>query len=272
MQFGVILPTDVDPRMLAEIAYQAEATGWDGVFVWDGIYGHDPWVTLAAMTMRTERVRLGPLVTPPSRRRPWKLAQETASLDHLSGGRLVLAVGLGAPGDAFRRFGEETDRKRRAQMLDESLALLTHFWSGQPFSYRGAHYRIDDVTFEPTPLQQPRIPIWVVGAWPFPKSMSRALHYDGLIPYTMNGDRSYRPTTPDDVRAMKAYIDQHRVAATPYDIVLEQTLGDDPDSNSIRPFAEAGATWLLDNVWEGLDDRDRVAGMQRRVRRGPPKL
>lgn len=274
MQFGVILPTDLAPQTLAELADEAEQAGWDGAFVWDGIFGYDPWVALAAMAMRTRRVRLGPVVTPPARRRPWKLAQETVSVDQLSEGRLILAVGLGAPGDAFARVGEVTDRRQRAQLLDETLTILEGFWSGQPFSYQGRHYRIDNVQFSPTPRQQPRIPIWVVGAWPFARSMQRAMRYDGLLPYPMQADRSYRPPTPADIRAIAAFVARERTATTPYAIVIEETLGDDWGAATAlaRDVAAAGATWLLDNVWEGFEQNTRLAGMRRRVRRGPPRL
>src|SRR5438874_7981131 len=145
MQYGLTFPW-VDPRTFAELAHEAEAIGWDGVFYWDGISIHelpiyDPWVALAGAAMRTERVRLGTMLTPLSRRRPWKLARETVTLDHLSNGRLVLGVGLGGFGEmSFTHFGEVTDGRQRAQMLDESLDILAGLWSGEPFSYRGKHY------------------------------------------------------------------------------------------------------------------------------------
>src|SRR5262249_18570492 len=156
--------------------------GWDGVFFPDCICidpthypndtGDDPWVTLAAMAMRTERVRLGTMITPLSRRRPWKLARETSTLDHLSNGRLIFSVGLGALDDlGLGAVGEARAGKIRAERLDEGLAILPGLGSGKPFRFDGAHYPLDEVPFQPPPLQRPRIPIWVVGAWPKPKSM-----------------------------------------------------------------------------------------------------
>ena len=165
----------------ADLAALAEAHGWDGVFTWDGIAigsmdTYDPWVVMAAMAMRTERVRLGAIVTPPARRRPWKLARETMTLDRLSNGRLVLPVGLGATDDAaFGNVGEPTEARIRAERLDESLAILPGLWTGEPFGFDGRHYRFGPMTFRPTPVQQPRIPIWVVGAWPNERSMRRTL-------------------------------------------------------------------------------------------------
>ncbi len=183
MKFGVIVVMG-DPRTAADLAAEAETAGWDGVFYWDGVAisesdTYDPWVVMAAMAMRTERVTLGAMVTPPSRRRPWKLARETMTLDRLSNGRLVLPVGLGALDDAaFGNVGEPTEAKVRAELLDESLEILEGLWSGEAFAYAGGHYRFGPMTFRPTPVQRPRIPIWVVGAWPNERSMRRTLRYE----------------------------------------------------------------------------------------------
>ncbi len=189
MRYGIIL-TAGDIHEIAAMAAEAEDAGWDGVFYWDGmaIPGadpiYDPWVTLAAVAMRTERVRFGAIVTPPARRRPWKLARETMTLDHLSGGRIVLPVGLGALDDpGFGGVGEPTDRRIRAELLDESLEILTRAWSGAPFTYEGKHYQMAEMAFRPPSVQQPRIPIWVVAIWPRAKSVARALRYDGIMPY-----------------------------------------------------------------------------------------
>jgi alkanesulfonate monooxygenase SsuD/methylene tetrahydromethanopterin reductase-like flavin-dependent oxidoreductase (luciferase family) len=276
MQYGFIIPRG-DLRTIIEQAVAAEAAGWDGVFYWDGIYiesmgpMYDPWVTLAAMAMRTERVRLGAVLTPVSRRRPWKLARETVTLDHLSGGRLVLPVGLGALEDGgFGKVGEPTDRKTRAELLDEGLAVLTGLWSGEPFSFHGAHYQVEEMTFLPPPVQQPRIPIWVVGAWPRPKSMDRALRYDGLLPAKVNADGTAGEVTPADLVAMREYIAAHRTASAPFDILWEgETPGDDPARAAalVRPWAEAGATWWMESRWTTED----VAAVMARIRQGPPR-
>ena len=152
MQYGFIIPSG-DLQTIVELAHEAEAVGWDGVFYWDGIYiesvgpMYDPWIVLAAIAMRTRSVRIGAVLTPLSRRRPWKLARETVTLDHLSNGRLILPVGLGALEDGgFAKVGEATDRKIRAQLLDEGLAILTGLWSGQPFSFHGEHYHMEETT------------------------------------------------------------------------------------------------------------------------------
>ena len=269
MRYGIILTTG-DPTMLAELAGEAERAGWDGVFYWDGIAlgasdTYDPWVVMAAMAMRTERVRLGAIVTPPSRRRPWKLARETMTLDHLSGGRLVLPVGLGAVDDrAFGNVGEPTDVRTRAKLLDESLEILVGLWSGRPFAYEGEHYRFDEMTFRPQPVQRPRIPIWVVGAWPHERSMRRALRYDGVIAQVAD---------PTELRAMAEYVDRHREPdqrGRTFEIVAQGgTPAGDPVAAVaiVRPWEAAGATWWVDADWAAT-----VASLRARIAAGPPVL
>ncbi|HEX8770961.1 MAG TPA: LLM class flavin-dependent oxidoreductase [Acidimicrobiales bacterium] len=269
MRFGFVLPSG-DARAAADLAHEAEGAGWDGFFVWDSVWGIDPWVMLAAAAMRTDRIRLGTMITPVSRRRPWKLAGETAALDNLSGGRVILSVGLGAIDTGFGSFGEETDRKRRAELLDEGLDIVTGLWKGQPFNYDGKHYKVRETTFfsPPPPVQQPRIPIWVVGAWPRLKSMERALRWDGLIPSALNEDGTARQANPEELSAMKAYIDEHRRASTPFDIVVEgETPGDDAAAAAevVGPWVDAGATWWLEARWSA-PDLDAVAA---RIKEGP---
>jgi alkanesulfonate monooxygenase SsuD/methylene tetrahydromethanopterin reductase-like flavin-dependent oxidoreductase (luciferase family) len=278
MRYGFVIPTG-DPRQVAELAHEVEAAGWDGAFYWDGMFSvgagagpiFDPWVVMAAMAMRTERVTLGAIVSPLSRRRPWKVAREAMTLDHLSGGRLVLPVGLGSIDDGgFAKVGESTDRKVRAALLDEALAVITGLWSGEPFTFAGAHFRLDEVTFEPRPLQSPRIPIWVVAAWRRPKSLARALRYDGLLPNIIEPDGSFRAETPEEIRAMREYVAARRTATTPFEIVVEGvTPGDDRPAAvaKVAPLAEAGATWWTEAMWEKPNAPD---DLRRRIRQGPP--
>lgn len=278
MRYGFIIPGgDVDS--IVALAREAEAAGWDGVFYWDGIYiaeagpMFDPWATLAAIATATSRVRIGAIISPLSRRRPWKVARETVTVDHLSHGRLVLPVGLGALDDGgFGKVGEPTDRRTRADLLDESLAILTGLWSGQPFAYSGKHYHLDEMTFLPPPVQQPRIPIWVVGAWPRERSMQRALRYDGILPDKLNLDGSRSELTPDDVRAIRAYAAARRPdAASAFDIVVEGTTpGDDLARASaiVHDWAEAGATWWNEAMWDAMQAPERVRA---RILQGPPR-
>ncbi|MGQ0600446.1 MAG: LLM class flavin-dependent oxidoreductase [Anaerolineales bacterium] len=270
MRYGFVFPGG-DARTATEYCRAAEDAGWDGFFVWEPVWGVDAWVTLAAAAMVTERIRLGTMITPLSRMRPWKLAGETATVDQLSNGRVILAVGLGAVDSGFEAFGEVTDRKARAELLDEGLDILTGLWRGQPFSYDGAHYHLKPTTFmpPPPPVQQPRIPIWVVGAWPREKSMRRVLRYDGLLPNVMDAKKGPHGTiTPDHIREMKAYIEANRTATTPFDIVME---GVTPGRSrkkaaaQVKQWADAGATWWIEALW----GKDLQAVLQR-IKQGPP--
>ncbi len=272
MKYGFVLPQG-EARTAVEFAREAEGAGWDGFFVWEPVWGVDAWVSLSAAAMATERIQLGTMITPISRMRPWKLASETATLDRLSGGRVILSVGLGAVDSGFEAFGERTDRKTRAELLDEGLDILVGLWKGQPFSYAGKHYQISETTFMPPqpPLRQPRIPIWVVGAWFSRKSMERAARFDGLLPNMLDGQtgrvRMGRPT-PQEVQEMRKWIDAQRGRDEPFDIIVEgETDGGDPVRAAavVRPYEEAGATWWIEAMWQA-EDLDEVL---RRVRQGP---
>jgi alkanesulfonate monooxygenase SsuD/methylene tetrahydromethanopterin reductase-like flavin-dependent oxidoreductase (luciferase family) len=200
------------------------------------------------------------------------LASETATLDRLSNGRLILAVGLGATDTGFAEFGEVVDRKTRAELLDEGLDIITGLWQGQPFNYNGKHYQVRPykrITC-PSPVQQPRIPIWVVGAWQREKSMLRAMRWDGLLPAVMKRTGGFVETRPEHIKAIATYIQQNRVEKGPYDIIVEgATPGDNlPRARQIvRAWEEAGATWWLEAMWE-TSDLDTVS---KRITSGPPK-
>ena len=310
MKFGLDLPNMrecSDPRLLAELAHEAEESGWDGVFIFDSLYSSswstegggppptaDPWISLAAMAAATERVRLGPMIAPLSRHKPWKLARETVTLDHLSNGRLTLPVGLGSVEDGgYRNVGEELDRRKRAQMLDESLAILDGLWSGEPFSFRGEYYNVEEMTFLPKPVQSSRIPVWVVGAWPREKSMRRAIRWDGILPVVMPpGSTAAQPDpaesgrkiaeyglaldiTPAQVAEIRDYIERERESTAPFDIVLEGfSSGSRPEqaAETLAEYAQAGATWWVEAIWSWLylPPHD-VERMRRRIRQGPPR-
>ncbi len=273
MRYGVILPYG-DARTAVEVASQAEQAGWDGFFMWDPVWGIDPWVSLAACAMRTQRIRLGTMLTPISRRRPWKLASETATLDNLSNGRVILATGLGALDSGFETFGEVTERKTRAELLDEGLEILTGLWKGQPFNFTGKHYTVHETTFfpPPPPVQQPRIPIWVVGAWPVEKSMQRAIRYDGLLPNKRDpATGQMGGAKPEDIAQMRAWVEAHHSEPQSFDIITEGvTPGNDPAQarSIVAPWAEAGTTWWLEANWQDPD----LEHLLTRVRQGPPRL
>ena len=265
MKAGIILNAG-DPRTQTDLATEAEAAGWDGVFTWDGIAlgpteTFDPWALMAACAVRTEKVTLGAVVTPPSRRRPWKLAREAMTVDRLSNGRLVLPVGLGALDDsAFGNVGEPTEARVRAELLDETLAILEGLWTGEPFGFDGRHYRFEPMVFRPTPVQRPRIPIWVVAVHTSERSMARALRYDGIV--TQVADPATFAEIAATVRARRDG------GAQPFEIVAQ---GSTPPDRTraraiVRPWADAGATWWLDADWESAT----VESLRRRIGAGPP--
>lgn len=266
-----------DVRLLAQLAYEAEEAGWDGFFIWDHIGSGpdwpwpasvaDPWVALTAMAMTTKRIKIGPLVTPLPRRRPWQVARETVSLDHLSNGRLILGVGIGSDfAREFSCFGEAGSDKLHAEMLDEGLEVLTRLWSGETFSYTGKHYQLSNALFQPRPLQQPRIPIWVAGIWPNKKPFLRAAQWDGVSP---NG-RDHA-LTPQDFREMIAYMQEKRGDNTPFDVLItDRTTGFDKlkDRDTVAAFAEAGVTWWQ----EAFNWNHSLEQVRWRIQQGPPRL
>ncbi|NTV62958.1 MAG: LLM class flavin-dependent oxidoreductase [Oscillochloris sp.] len=275
MRYGFVMPFG-DARQVAEAAWSAEVAGWDGIFVWEPVWGVDPWVALTAAAMMTQRIRLGTMLSPIARMRPWKLASETATLDNLSGGRVILGVGLGAPDVGYAAFGEVTDRKLRAELTDEGLAILTGLWAGQPFSFSGKHYSITPSDFSPPPppIQHPRIPIWVVGMWPYAQSLRRALRYDGLIPSARDIGGPSRQATLDELRTIGAYIADQRSAERPFDVIIEGTTpGDDTASAiaQIAPWFAAGATWWLETCWSISHDGEGMPAVRRRIAQGPPR-
>jgi len=280
MKYGFVLPYG-DARTAADLAAEAEQAGWDGFFVWEPVWGIDAWVALTAAAMQTERIRLGTMLTPLSRMRPWKLASETATLDNLSNGRVILAVGLGAVDSGFEAFGEETDRKARAELMDEGLDILTGLWRGQPFNYSGKHYHIKETQFlaPPPPVQKPRIPIWVVGAWPSEKSMRRVLRYDGLLPQVLTPMKGTKPqaqqASPDAIRAMKTYIEANRTESRPFEIVAEgQTPGTSVKQARaiLQPWLDAGATWWNETMWDSMSQSDGAKAVRKRIKQGPPQI
>jgi alkanesulfonate monooxygenase SsuD/methylene tetrahydromethanopterin reductase-like flavin-dependent oxidoreductase (luciferase family) len=271
-----------DARTMGELAHIAEKSGWDGVFLEDYIIWqshpdvptYDPWITLAAMAMRTQRVRLGTLVTPIARRRPWKLAQELVTLDHLSNGRMILGVGLGDTGESiesdlsFARFGEMMDPKQRARMLDEGIEIITRVWDGEPFSFDGEFYKIHAVQILPRPLQQPRIPIWVGGGYPNRGPVARALRWDGSCMYKQEGHWMQ----PEDVRALRERVIAQRGTIEGYDIAV----GGAPrweDENKQRAYLESvageGITWWHEYVPPDVGDFEVQRKM---IERGPLQI
>jgi alkanesulfonate monooxygenase SsuD/methylene tetrahydromethanopterin reductase-like flavin-dependent oxidoreductase (luciferase family) len=283
MKFGIDLPNfgwfgDIDT--LVEIAVEAEDAGWEGLFLWDHMLVFkqddmvlpfvDPWIALAAIACNTSKLILGPLVTPLPRRRPWKVAREALSIDHLSKGRLVLGVGIGAPPDVeFEYFGEISDDKKRAEMLDESLEIITGLWSGKPFSFKGTHYSLEEMTFLPKSKQEPRIPIWVGGGVPNKAPFRRAARYDGVAPVHSKWPE---PVTPPLLNDVLEIVKEERGNLDNYDIVISgQTTGSDStkDRETVESWFQVGTTWFLEDI-NGM--RAEIDELRERIRMGPPSM
>jgi alkanesulfonate monooxygenase SsuD/methylene tetrahydromethanopterin reductase-like flavin-dependent oxidoreductase (luciferase family) len=242
-----IAPFDelVDPRLLAELAQRAESQGWDGLFLWDHLAYPDPvravadpWIALSAIACATTRLRLGPMVTPVPRRRVHKLARETATLDHLSRGRLIFGVGIGSDRTGeLTAFGEVLDARERAKLLDDGLERLSGYWAGE---------------FEPLPVQRPRIPVWVAARWPSRRPVRRAARWDGLFPIEVPG--------PEQLAELVAEVDRARTDAGAFDHVIEIDPGADPG-----PWAAAAATWVLTS----FGSQPREAAVREAIEAGP---
>ena len=269
MKYGFVLPLG-DARTAANFAREAEQNGWDGFFVWEPVWGIDAWVSLTAAAMQTERIKLGTMLSPFSRMRPWDVAGKAATLHNLSGGRLILSTGLGAPDTGWAAFGEITDRKTRAERLDESLAIMRGLWRGQPFEFAGKHYTTRPCDFFPPPPPiGGGVPIWCVGAWPHQKSLRRALLCDGIIPSVIGPDGAAQ-ASPNDLRQIKSFVDANRVGGA-FDIIVEGATCQDPsaDAEKLREWQAAGATWFIEAMWNAMGDNEAVL---KRIRLGPPRF
>ena len=271
-------------EVFAEVARRAEEAGWDALLVWDHVVEQkdlrreiaDPWILLTAAALATRRIRLGTAITPVARRRPSKLAREVATLDRLTRGRLVLGAGLGAPvDDEYASFGDTTDTKVLAERLDEGLHALDLLWSGRPVTYRGNHITIDDVVFLPTPVQRPRVPIWVGGVWPNKAPMRRAARWDGAIP-TMAGMEAARPPEVSEVRELVRFLRgcraENGLEDKPFDIVIGgmSPAGPTAGHDLVGPLADLGITWWDERMPWGAD-LERAEPILRRIEQGPPR-
>jgi alkanesulfonate monooxygenase SsuD/methylene tetrahydromethanopterin reductase-like flavin-dependent oxidoreductase (luciferase family) len=270
LRYGVFLPPFgelADPRTQAALAIEAENAGWDGYFVWDHVLRvddslavSDPFVVLAAIACATTRLLIGPLITPLARRRPWVVARQTVTLNHLSGGRLVLGVGLGNDnGRELSAFGEVLDPVARGRLLDESLEILTGLWSGARVSHHGS-LTVDDVRFVPSPLTH--IPLWVGGTWPNKPPLRRAARYDGMFPI----GEALR--SPEDVAELLSAVRELRDDDSPFDVILQgrDTRHEDGSAADLAGLAQAGATWWL----EALQPTDTLAMAYALITAGPP--
>jgi alkanesulfonate monooxygenase SsuD/methylene tetrahydromethanopterin reductase-like flavin-dependent oxidoreductase (luciferase family) len=288
MKYGVYVPNFGpygDARLLAELAYEAEQAGWDGFFLWDQVSKStltpgvdpmvDPWVALTAIALRTRTMRLGLLVTPLPRRRPWMVARETVSLDHLSAGRLIFGVGSGGGYFDFEALGEPADSSHLAALLDEGLEVITGLWSGEPYHHEGPAYQIKEAQFLPRPLQVSRIPIWVAAIWPARAPLRRAARFDGVVPIGRDLPLTAM-LSPQEMHEIARYVASQPGYTTPFEVVhMGISAGTNPahDREVIASYRLAGVTWwvekILPELWGSWRDWPLEA-MRARILQGPP--
>lgn len=271
MRYGLdvcVLGEYADPGRVVELAQAAEAAGWEALLVWDhvafawGVPSADPWVVLAAAASATTRIRLGTAVTPLPRRRPAVVANTVATLDRLSGGRVILGAGLGGVDREFTAFGESDDPRRRAELLDESLEVIAELWTGRPVTYQGRHHRINGVSLAPVPVQSPRVPIWIGGT--SRAARRRAARWDGWI---IGGDDEQGNMTLTPSQAAADLVDLgSRVGDESFDLAIIGVT-DGPDSGLAQGFAEVGFTWWLEHIHGRRGPYDQLLA---RVQAGPP--
>lgn len=275
MRYGIVtanLGDHGDPRVAVRLARAAEAAGWEAFFVWDhlgfvrGVPSADPWVVLSAVAATTARLKLGLAVTPLARRRPQVVANALATLDLLSGGRVIFGAGLGGSAEEFTTFGDPGGAKQRAAMLDEGLTVLDGLLSGEKVAHRGSHYTVEGVSLSPRPLQSPRIPIWIGGERA--PALRRAARWDGwLAPATSQDGTPTMAKSPERIAEMVAEIRRYRTGDAPLEVAVDGY--SEPGQPGLpRAYAAAGATWWLESVH---DMRGPVGESMKRVEAGPPE-
>jgi probable F420-dependent oxidoreductase len=274
MRYGIVMANlgeYANPSVAVRLAQVAEEAGWEAFFVWDhlgfvwGSPSSDPWISLSAVAVSTTHLKLGTAITPLARRRPQVVANALASLDLLSGGRIIFGAGLGGMAEEFTAFGEPGAAKDRARMLDEGLAVLNRLWSGEPLTHHGQHYDVENVSLAPLPLQRPRIPIWIGGE--SPPALRRAARWDGwLAPATSPDGSPIMAKGPERIAEMVAEIQRHRAADTPFEVAVDG-YSEPGDPTLPRAYEAAGATWWLESI-QGM--RGPLEEMIARVEAGPP--
>jgi len=292
LKFGLYCPTFgdySDPRYLVELAQLAESSGWDGFFLWDhilltgsGLPVADATTTLAAIATSTNKINFGPMITPIPRRRPWKLAKELITLDHLSRGRTILGAGIGSPDWEYTLFSENPSLKTRAEKLDEGLEIIAKMCTGKRFSHSGNQYTVLEEEIGPGSVQNPRIPTWIAGTYGSKAPFRRAARWDGVFPIKMDVDELRKPS--DSVRNWSStwmstaqlaevveYIKRQRGSLTGFEVAYSgSTLGDSDSvaSEKVQEFEESGATWWLEWI---LDAPNLVDKYMELIEKGPPR-
>ena len=275
MHYGIVMSNlggYADPLLAIRLARAAEEAEWEAFFVWDhlgfvwGSASSDPWISLSAVAVSTTHLKLGTAITPLARRRPHIVANALASLDLLSGGRMIFGAGLGGVTEEFTAFGEQGAAKERAAMLDEGLMVLDRLWSGEMVMHHGQYYDVENVSLAPLPFRRPRIPIWIGGE--SPPALRRAARWDGwLAPTTSPDGTPIMDKDPGRIAEMVAEIRRHRTTDTPFEVAVDGYSGPG-DPTLPHAYEAAGATWWLESI-HGM--RGTLDEMNARVEAGPPE-
>jgi alkanesulfonate monooxygenase SsuD/methylene tetrahydromethanopterin reductase-like flavin-dependent oxidoreductase (luciferase family) len=280
MRFGFVMPFG-DAGVIADFSVLAESAGWDAIFAWEAVWGDDAWVALTAAAMLTDSIRLGTMLTPIPRVRPWDLASRVSSLDRLSFGRVILGAGLGALHEGWTAFEADEGRRVRVEKMDEGLAIYAGLMAGQPFSYRGKHYTVTPTGFmlPAPPVQRPHPPVWVVGAAKIGAarhpSLERAARWQGWLPQVVDGDWRGKPRSPEELSSLTGQVRRMRedagLSMEDFDVCFEgEFYGTGADEPDLAAWAEAGATWWIEGAW-GLENNPAgQAELERRIQAGPP--
>jgi alkanesulfonate monooxygenase SsuD/methylene tetrahydromethanopterin reductase-like flavin-dependent oxidoreductase (luciferase family) len=254
--------------LLVRIAVDAEAAGWDGFFLQEVFSGAgpvvDPWIAIGAVALATHSIRLGVFLTPLPRRLPWEVARQVATVDRMSGGRLIFGACLGTEDADFAAIGLNSDRRHRAEQLDEGLQVVAGLCAGEPFRFTGEHYQIDGLQLQPTPVQRPRVPVWVAAGWPARRPLRRAAQWDGVYLMTYNR-RTRQPLSLSELTTIREYLQAHRLPDRPTVQIAANGLSTGSQVQQVGPMAEAGVTWWIE--WDGNQTQDDYLA---RIHSGPP--
>jgi alkanesulfonate monooxygenase SsuD/methylene tetrahydromethanopterin reductase-like flavin-dependent oxidoreductase (luciferase family) len=280
MHYGFVMPFGAAAD-IADHAVMAESSGWDAIFDWEAVWGDDAWIALTAAAMVTNHLRLGTMLTPVPRVRPWDLASRVSSLDRLSAGRVILGAGLGALHGGWTAFEADEGRKVRVEKMDEGLAIYAGLMAGQPFSYDGRHYTVTPTDFmlPAPPIQAPHPPVWVVGAAKIgaarQPSLERAARWQGWLPQVVDGDWRGKPRSPEELSGLTDQVRRMRedagLSMTGFDICIEGELyGAGSGDQDVAAWAEAGATWWIEGAWGLENNPSGRAELERRIQAGAP--
>lgn len=275
INFGIYIANfDIfeSPIDYLDLAVATEENSWDGFFMWDhtvGIPGKpasETFTTLSAIASKTNNIKIGTTVTGLPRHRPWNLARKVATIDHISNGRFIFGIGLGAR-DEYSPFNEENDNKILKEKVDESLQIIQGIFEKDHFSFSGKHYQLNDVSFNPKPKQK-NLPIWVAGTWPYKGPFRRAAKFNGIFPLSADPDEIR--LSPKEYQDIISFINQFRDPKSDFDVVSHMyTTGNKEDDAWISDYIDVGVNWLIEVIYPGRASKKEIFD---RIKKGPPSI